>query len=185
MMLEDMDNDIELIKRSVKKSIPNAVFTIASNKNEFIEKLKWQVPNIVLSDYHVPGYGGMEAMELVHREHPHIPFIFVTGTLNNEEGAANTILKGASGYVLKSNLKMLPDVMKEILESSRGSYEKGEEERRLVRRLHLTLQKLEAVSDSSTASDVDKEVIAKLISDVRNDLANKNKTSSKLKVTSK
>jgi len=179
MMLEDMENDIQLIKRAVKKSIPNVVFTVASDKEGFIEKLNWQVPQIVLSDYHIPGYGGLEAMKLVHAEHPHIPFIFVTGTLNSEESAAKTILKGASGYVLKNNLKILPDVIKKVLENSKDSYEKGEKERQRMRRIHLNLQKIEAIANESAATDA-KTMISKLVSDVKEDLMSSKKLSANM-----
>jgi CheY-like chemotaxis protein len=171
LILEDVETDAELIKRAVKSSIQNAVFTIANDKQSFVEKLNWQVPQVILSDYNIPGYGGLEAMKLVHEKHPHIPFVFVTGMLNNEEKAAKTILEGASAYLLKDNLKSLGGVIAEVLEKSKDKYEKVEKDRQRTRRINFTLQKITAVSEKSSANESEKSIIAKLIDDVREDLA--------------
>ena len=44
-----------------------------------------------------------------------MPFIFITGTIEDEELAANTILSGASGFILKKNMHQLQDKLRPLL----------------------------------------------------------------------
>src|SRR5919201_3993972 len=58
------------------------------------------VPDVVLADYSIPGFGGMPALEILQQTAPAIPLIIVTGSLD-EETAAECIKAGAADYVLK------------------------------------------------------------------------------------
>jgi len=67
----------------------------------------------ILIERQIKGFTGLEVLNYLKASKIIIPFIFVTGTINNEELAANSILTGASGYILKKNinalhLKLLP-----------------------------------------------------------------------------
>ena len=144
LMLEDMKPDAELVKRQVLKAIPQAVFTIASNRAEFFEKLEWLVPDVVLADFNLPDINGLEALMHIRKKKPYLPFVFITGILNNEEKVAETILKGASGYVLKENLSTLPEKLEEVLEKAEAQKKAAIEEERRWREAELTLQKVQA-----------------------------------------
>ncbi|PHI18748.1 hypothetical protein CEQ90_16465 [Lewinellaceae bacterium SD302] len=117
-LLEDSKADAALVKRAVLKFMPNAIFTHAASETEFLEKISWMNYDIVLADYHIPGYNGLEALLYVKAHYPELPFIFVTGALDNEVEAAQVILKGANGYVLKGNLKELDVQISEALEKA-------------------------------------------------------------------
>ena len=170
LMLEDMDNDVELIKRAAKKAIPTAVFNVAKTKEEFLEKLNWGVPNVILSDYNIPGYSGLEAMYHVRSIHAHIPFIFVTGMLDDEEKVAKAILAGASGYVLKDKLNTLADVLHAVLKTSEARYAKEEEERNRIRGAKLKLQKINALLEQADLADSNKDAIMRLVTEVQENL---------------
>lgn len=49
---------------------------------------------------------------------PQVPFVFVTGTLNDEEKVAQAVLRGASGYILKDNLKEIEERLNPIIQQS-------------------------------------------------------------------
>lgn len=109
-LLEDMPTDQELIKRQILKVIPNAVFTLVKERKEFEEKVKWNTPDLIISDYNLKlGFTGLDALFFFREHNPGIPFIFVTGTLSSEEKVAEAILRGATDYVLKDNLSVLPE----------------------------------------------------------------------------
>ncbi len=171
LMLEDSESDAELVKRAAKKALPNAVFSIATNKKEFIERLNWQVPHIILSDYHLPGYNGLDAMFHVRKTHQHIPFIFVTGTLNDEEKVAQAILDGASGYVLKDNLRSLKDLIYNVLEAEEASFLAIEEGRKKMRRANLRIQKLTAILEDLNVEEDKKTILLNLVEELKNDIA--------------
>lgn len=148
LILEDYPTDLELIKRQVKRTWPDAIFATAQSKEEFLEKLQWFNPDIILADYNIPNSNGLEIL-LYAREHlPKTPFIFVTGALDDEEKAAEAILRGASGYVLKDNLEKLTEKLREVW----AHYIILESERELKKKRHqnnlFNLQKAIALLDN-------------------------------------
>ena len=154
-ILEDLKTDIELVKRQVLKFNPTSTFTIASSKDEFYEKIEWLQPDIVLSDYGLPSFNGLEALIHIKKVYTNIPFIFVTGTLNDDEKVARAILEGADGFVLKQNLSQLPNTMKDILDKYNQLIEaakiKAEEERKrklLLEKLKSKVAALENKADN-------------------------------------
>ena len=166
-LLEDLRTDQELIKRQILKAAPGAVFTIASNRKEFEEKIQWGVPDIILSDYQLPDYNGLKALLYVKEKMAHIPFIFVTGQLNNEERVADTILQGAAGYILKENLRDLPQKIREVVATSEAKQAAEQEQRNRQRKLQLMLQKLETLLGEAPEFE-QKEALQKTVSELRN-----------------
>jgi len=116
--LEDRLADYELTKRQILKHYPSALFTRAANEAEFLEKIKRGSYDLILADYNLPGYNGLEALLHAKQHFPTVPFIFLTGTLNSEEKSAAAILKGAHGYVLKDNIRGLHEHIDGVLERS-------------------------------------------------------------------
>ena len=138
-LLEDRPMDAALTKRALLKFAPNAVITVANNKAEFLQRVHWSEYDIMLADYHLPGYNGLEALLYVREHFPHMPFIFVTGQLNNEQKAADAILTGANGYVLKDKMEELEGSVEAALEkaSSRQAQAEATAEKRQQRSLML------------------------------------------------
>ena len=143
-LLEDSKTDQVLIKRAVLKVAPNAIFTIASNRGEFLDKITWTRPDIVLSDYHLPDYNGLEALFYMKENLPFVPFIFISGTLDNEELVAQTIIKGASGYILKDNLSTLTTQFKKYVEDAEERLAVAKEKEKKQIQHRILLQKLKA-----------------------------------------
>lgn len=110
-----MPADLALTKRQVKLFNSSVLFSVAKNRKEFEEKLIDFQPDIVLSDYNLPDMNGLEALLYVREHLDGTPFIFITGILNDEERVAETILRGASGYLLKENIKKLPEVLEQVI----------------------------------------------------------------------
>ncbi|MFK7937188.1 MAG: response regulator [Saprospiraceae bacterium] len=142
-ILEDLENDIKLVKRQVLKVAPQAIFTVAKGKQEFETKINWATPDVVLSDYNLPDFNGLRALLHVKEKMSHVPFVFITGTLNNEEKVAEAILKGASGYILKDNLREIPERLPEILSENQARLTLAERQRQSERRKSLVLQKIQ------------------------------------------
>lgn len=158
LLLEDLKTDIALIKRQVKKIANKVLFIVATNKKEYEEKIEWGTPDIILSDYNLPGYNGFEALLLAKEKLPHIPFVFVTGMLNNEEKVAQTVLQGASGYILKDNLNDIPTKIPQILENAKARRKAEEEQRKQAWRKMMLLQKIEALVKKSEDFNYKKEI---------------------------
>ena len=113
-----MPVDLELVKRQVRKANANVLFAVARHRAEFQEKVVMFQPDIVLSDYNLPDMNGLEALLYVREHLDSTPFIFITGILNDEEKVAEAVLTGASGYLLKENLRNLPELLSTVIKQN-------------------------------------------------------------------
>ena len=107
LMVEDNPADVTLIRREISKVAANAEVTVCNNVTDFRLNLINNPPDLIISDYNLPTSSGLEILEVAQRLAPSVTFLFITGTINDEELAADTILNGASGYMLKKNISKL------------------------------------------------------------------------------
>jgi PAS domain S-box-containing protein len=128
--LEDDIGDAELIKEAIESEQPNWEITSVTTGEEFVREFIKNRYDIILSDYKVPGYSGIKALELVRSKNSIIPFIFVSGSMG-EEMAVEMIKKGATDYVLKDKLFKLPAAIIRALKEAKAEKEKLEMQRRL------------------------------------------------------
>jgi PAS domain S-box-containing protein len=92
-------------------------------KDDFIAALKEFKPDIVITDFLMPNFDGMQALKLTLDHDPLIPVIVLTGSIN-EEIAVECLRNGATNYVIKENLVRLPFAIKEAIEKKRALVEK-------------------------------------------------------------
>lgn len=107
LILEDNPEDAELNIYQLKKTNLEFETETVDNKEDFSKALKSFSPNIILSDYNLPQFNGLEALKLVKLLCPDTPVIMVSGVVG-EELAVNLIKEGAADFVLKENLTRLP-----------------------------------------------------------------------------
>ena len=79
--LEDDPADARLIREQLRRSGLNAEISLARDRPAFEEAFFGRKFDVILSDFHVPGINGDEALQLVRATDLHIPFILVTGAL--------------------------------------------------------------------------------------------------------
>ena len=126
LLLEDDDSDVFLMRRQLERKLEHVELLVASTQGDYEELVRTGEPDVILSDYRLPRYSGIEALLYAREHNPLVPFVFITGALHDEELAADTILQGASGFVLKNNLEKLWRLLPDLLE--RGSaFEEGED----------------------------------------------------------
>ncbi|MCF7707750.1 MAG: response regulator [Verrucomicrobia bacterium] len=119
MLLEDVQSDAELIVKELSAADIEFEHLHVSNRSDFESALKGFRPNVVISDFFLPDINGLEALKLSKRVYPHIPFIIVTGSIN-EETAVECMRLGASDYVLKERLERLPMSINTAVEAMRA-----------------------------------------------------------------
>lgn len=115
--LEDDLNDSLFIKLWLNKENFDFNYFLADNETDFRNHLLSQKIDIILSDYNLPDYSGADALLLTKDLYPHIPFVFVSGTMG-EEAAIQSLLNGATDYVLKNRLERLGSAIKRALRES-------------------------------------------------------------------
>jgi PAS domain S-box-containing protein len=112
--LEDSLRDSELISTLIESGNIEHDYFLAINKKDFLNILKTENIDIILSDYNIPGYNGSEALKVAKEKYSQIPFIFVSGTMG-EDAAINAMLNGAADYVLKNKLERLVPAIKRAI----------------------------------------------------------------------
>ncbi|MDA3813957.1 MAG: PAS domain-containing protein [Candidatus Cloacimonetes bacterium] len=115
LILEDVLEDLELALFELRQGEIKFTHLHVKTEEDFKKGLIEFKPDIILSDYSLPQFNGMKALLTTKEIAPLIPFIIVTGSIN-EETAVNCIKSGATDYVLKENLVRLGPAVNQALE---------------------------------------------------------------------
>ncbi len=121
LIAEDNPSDVELMLRDLRRAgfVPDC--RRVETEAEFIANLDPSI-DIILSDYSMPQFSGMRALELANQYQPDIPFIIVSGSIG-EETAVEAMRAGAADYLLKDRLTRLGQAAQSALERKRAREE--------------------------------------------------------------
>src|SRR5579862_873397 len=144
LMIEDSETDAELTLRRLKAAGFKCKCRCVVNEEQMRAALRTRLPDLILSDFSLPGFDGMTALAVARVEAPGIPFIFLSGTIG-EERAIEALKSGAIDYVLKGNPKRLVPAVKRALADAELRRTSQLAERR-VARLTGVLQMLSGVN---------------------------------------
>lgn len=117
LFLEDSPIDAELVKEQLLSEGFSAHFKTVSTESEFIEELKCNDYDLILSDYNLPTFNGMAALMFAKQHRPTIPFICVSGSIG-EDLAVEIMKQGATDYVLKDRLNKLSIAVRRAIKES-------------------------------------------------------------------
>lgn len=130
LLVEDELYDAELNMREIRKLLPLTEFRHVDNKLDYIKMLEEFNPDVIISDYNMPSFDGLTALAIVRGKYPFLPFIIVTGSIN-EDTAVECMKAGATDYVLKESLKRLGSAILSAIEQSNLRVQKYQSEKRL------------------------------------------------------
>lgn len=139
LQVEDSENDADLILRLLMQ----AGFEVFSHRVEDAEGLRHALADpswdIVIADYHLPGFDAPGALRMLQESGSDIPCIVVSGMMG-EETAVEMMKSGAHDYLTKNNLaRLVPAVERELAEAAlRRETRQAQEELRQSEE-HLTL----------------------------------------------
>ena len=138
LYIDDYELDRELVRDSLEKEHGGFVLTEASNKPEFEALLKNHEFDVVLSDFNIAGFEGLQVIEIVRTYDARIPVIIVTGT-GSEEIAVKALKQGASDYVIKrpQHIRKLPQTILAVLERQDLVTKRVQAEKALVQSEYL------------------------------------------------
>lgn len=134
LLLEDNEPHAELVEHFLRESGLKFSLVRVDNREGFEEQLEQRMPDMILSDYALPAFDGYAALAIARKRAPHVPFIFVTGTMG-EEVAIETLKNGATDYVLKTRLGRLGPAVQRALRESADRRERQRAEDKLRRSL--------------------------------------------------
>jgi len=144
LFVEDVKSDAELIWHEIEKSKISFSKVLVDKEDEYIEYLKDYEPDLIISDYKLPQFNGMTALLLRNQLAPLIPFILVTGSIN-EEVAVECMKAGADDYILKENLSRLGTAITNSILKLKLAIEKKATEEEL-QKSELRLQKAQLIA---------------------------------------
>jgi len=114
LLVEDNALDAELVLRALRKDSFEVSALIAQDEAGFVQALRTHCPEVILADYNLPNWTGMEVLNVLRRQNLDIPMILVSGALGDVL-AVECIRQGATDYVLKDALARLPEVIRRAL----------------------------------------------------------------------
>ncbi|MDT0689864.1 response regulator [Salegentibacter sp. F188] len=163
LLVEDFKTDADLISYHIRKIVEKPEIMVTDNLEEVSRLLRNFVPDVVLSDYNLPAFTGLDVLRLVKDFDSGIPFIFVTGTIDDEELAANTILTGASGFVLKKNMRIMGEKLKPLFKQVVFNMVEKEDLREKIRQNKIAVNQIYRYLDDFEAdSEEQKNYLAKI-----------------------
>ncbi len=119
--LEDDPRDAELVQEILAAGGIECAMTRVETEIDFTSILEKGGVDLVLADYTLPSFDGLSALEIVQKNWPSVPLIFVSGTLG-EEVAIEALKQGATDYVFKTRLSRLaPSVQRALREAGERS----------------------------------------------------------------
>ena len=106
LLNEDLPSDAYLVQRALKSNPGTFELRVCDNREVFIENLAAFQPDIILSDYSIPGFDWSAAFKICRQYAPGVPFLIVSSSTNPV--IIDTCLKaGVQGFISKENLHQL------------------------------------------------------------------------------
>jgi PAS domain S-box-containing protein len=130
LIVEDLPTDAELMEVELQDAGMAFSARRVETRKAYVAALSTFMPHVILSDYSLPAFDGITALELKLKLAPDTPFIFVSGALG-EELAIDLLKKGATDYVLKSRLSRLPIAVSRALREVHEQKERNRAEEAL------------------------------------------------------
>jgi diguanylate cyclase (GGDEF)-like protein/PAS domain S-box-containing protein len=153
LIVEDNPGDAVLEAEQLKSEGLLFEYLRVETEEEYCRELDRFKPDIILADYRLPRFDGLQALRLVRQKYPFIPLIIVSGALD-EEAAIALLREGAVDYILKQSIARLGSAVKNALEVRRAQEEQtlaAEELRAYYRELEQRVK--ERTHDLSAANE--------------------------------
>ncbi len=158
--LEDSDLDHELAMAHLQRAGLEVEARRIESRSEFEAELRgdW---DLILSDYNLPGFSGLQALDMLRASDRVWPFILVSGEIG-EDTAVEAMRNGASDYLLKNNLSRLAPAMENAIEAAEARRARAEADQEL----QASRQRLaELAQHLQTSVELERSAIAREIHD--------------------
>ncbi|GMV44991.1 MAG: hypothetical protein AMXMBFR66_03890 [Pseudomonadota bacterium] len=158
--LEDSEPDHALALAHLQRSGLRLRARRVETRLEF-ERALAEPWDLVLSDYHLPGFSGLEALALLREQSPLVPFILVSGQIG-EDTAVEAMRHGAADYLLKNNLARLAPAVEQAIAANEARRARAAADRELA----ASRQRLsELAQHLQTSVEAERQAIAREIHD--------------------
>ena len=128
LLIEDSEDDAVLLLRALRKGGHDPVFQRVDTMSGMKQALETGIWDVVIADYSLPHFSGLEALRMVKEKGLDLPFIIVSGAIG-ENVAVAAMRAGAHDYIMKANLaRLAPAIERELQEAAlRREHRRSEE----------------------------------------------------------
>lgn len=140
LLVEDSRADADRVAAQVAAAGIQAGFQRVQDEAGLQAALATFKPDLVLAELHMPGMSGFQALDIVRRAQPELPFLFLSST-TGEDTAVAALQRGASDYIIKQQPARLPSAVVRAVREARAHAERQRVEAELMR-----AQRLESLS---------------------------------------
>jgi signal transduction histidine kinase len=159
--IEDSELDHELVVAHLQRGGLNAQAHRVESEAQFRASLSGGEWDVILSDFNLPGFSGLIALDILKQSGRLLPFILVSGEIG-EDTAVEAMRNGASDYLLKNNLARLVPAMEHAIEANETRLDKDRADRQLA----ASRQRLsELAQHLQTSVEMERAAIAREIHD--------------------
>jgi two-component sensor histidine kinase len=130
LLVEDDDSDAALVMSAAKREGMDISWLRADDEPSFLQALL-EAPDAVVTDFNLPSFSALRALEIVREKGSRMPVLVVTGAIADDL-AAECMRRGAADYLLKDRLARLKDALEGAIELFRAERRKHEAETRLL-----------------------------------------------------
>jgi PAS domain S-box-containing protein len=131
--LEDDPDFAELVRSLFAQDGSDVEVKCVGDRADFQAALATGMYDVIISDYHLPSFSGLDALAMVREKDPYIPFILVSGTIG-EQAAIESLKAGSTDYLLKQNPDRLPSAVRRAVQETEERARLRAAEAELVRR---------------------------------------------------
>ncbi|MEI9895324.1 MAG: PAS domain S-box protein [Chthoniobacter sp.] len=151
--LEDNDNDALLVESTLQRNHFVCEIDRVETRDAFIAALDRGGYDLILSDFSLPSFDGLAALELARLKRPDVPFLFVSGTIG-EDTAIDALKSGATDYILKQRLgRLVPAVHRALVDAAeRAALRRAEEA--MIQSEHKYRHLFECLSEAALLTDI-------------------------------
>jgi len=157
LIVEDNEDDAQLVLVRLRRAGYSPDFTRVDSAAKLREALRQNDWHIVVSDYAMPGFSGLEALRILREDDSDIPFILVSGTVG-EEIAVEAMRNGANDYIMKDNLTTLVPSIERELREARERADRRRAEAALHQERERALITLHSIGDGVITTDAEGRV---------------------------
>ncbi len=158
VIIEDSPADAELAVASLQRTWANVDWRRVETEGEFIKELAW-LPDVIIADYEVPGFGAVAALSILKQKTSNIPLIVFTGAVT-EEIVVRCMRLGAADYLLKDRLTRLGPAIENALQMRNEREAKYRTEREQQRLSALNGALLDSMPAHAALLDREGNIIA-------------------------
>lgn len=157
--LEDNPRDAALVRDLLAGEWPDCFISVVATRDDFVSLLTLGGYDLILSDYQLPGFNGLDALGIVRELAPEIPFVFFSGTLG-EESAIDAVRSGAADYVIKDRMQRLPMSVRRVLREATERRSRHQVEAALAKEQYLLRLLMENLPDRVYFKDLQSAFLA-------------------------